>query len=77
LGRANPTINPAIRPRGRSNLCERRGLALFRKAPEAYGLSAATYGDWRLPFDRYGHLGEAAQTYWADGVLAAGIFKTP
>ena len=40
-------------------------------------MPAATYGDWRLPFDRYGHLGEAAQTYWADGVLAAGIFKTP
>lgn len=40
-------------------------------------LPPGTYGDWRLPFDRYGHLGEAAQTYWVDGVMKAGIFTAP
>ncbi len=37
---------------------------------------AADYEKWRLPFDKYGHLGEAAQDYWADKIIASGILKT-
>ncbi len=34
------------------------------------------YDEWRLPLDKYGHLGEAAQDYWADKIMASGILKT-
>ncbi len=40
-------------------------------------LPPETYADWRLSFDKYGHLGEAAQTYWADGVMKVAIFTAP
>ena len=33
------------------------------------------YADWRLGFDKYGHLGEKAQTYWAGKVLSSGILE--
>ena len=37
---------------------------------------AADYEKWRLAFDPYDHLGEAAQDYWADKIIASGILKT-
>ena len=37
---------------------------------------AGDYEKWRLVFDPYDPLGEAAQDYWADKILASGILKT-
>ena len=37
---------------------------------------AADYEKWRLAFDPYDHLGEAAQDYWAEKIIASGILKT-
>ena len=37
---------------------------------------AADYQKWRLDFDPYKHLGEAAQNYWAGKIISSGILKT-
>jgi len=39
-------------------------------------MPAGVYGDWRLAFDKYGHLGEKAQDFWAGKILSSEILKT-